>query len=144
MLKTTITLVLLALTTSGCVSSKAGVGAAGGAAGGALLGQAIGRNTGGTIIGAALGGVLGYMVGNEMDKNDLSQLNHAYETAPSHRTSAWVNPDSGREYAVTPKPAYVDASRRDCREAEIETKIDGRAEKVIQTACRENGRWVAQ
>lgn len=144
MQKTTIALLLLALTTTGCVTSKAGAGAAGGAAGGALLGQAVGRNTGGTIIGAVLGGVLGYMVGNEMDKNDISQLNRAYETAPSHRTTAWVNPDSGREYAVTPRPAYVDANRRDCREAEILTTIDGKAEKVVQTACRENGRWVAQ
>lgn len=144
MFKKFFVVVWLGLAASGCVTSKAGVGAGAGAAGGALLGQAIGRNTGATVIGAALGGVLGYMVGNEMDKEDLAQLNRTYETGPSNRTSTWVNPDSGRQYAVTPRPAYVDASRRDCREAEILTTIDGKAEKVTQTACRENGRWVAQ
>jgi len=134
---------LLPLLFTGC-ANKAQTGAIGGAAGGALIGQAIGHNTGGTLIGAAVGSMLGYMVGNEMDKNDKARLNQVYETSPSNRTTTWTNPDTGNQYAVTPQPAYKDNEGRNCREAEILTTIDGKAEKTIGTACRENGRWVLQ
>ncbi len=132
------------LLTSGCVTNKAQTGALGGAAGGAIIGQAIGHNTGGTLIGAAVGSLLGYMVGNEMDKADKAQLNNVYETSPSQQTTKWVNPDTGNQYQVTPKPAYQDNSQRYCREAEILTTINGKAEKTIATACRVDGRWVIQ
>ncbi len=126
--------------------NKAQTGAIIGVAGGALAGQAIGRNTEGTIIGAAAGGILGYIIGNEMDKADQKRLNTVYETSPSHQTTEWQNPDTGNHYEVTPEPAYNDPySDRVCREAEILTTIDGKPEKVIATACRdENGRWVIQ
>jgi surface antigen len=132
------------LSTSGCVTTNGQKGALGGAAVGAIAGQAIGHNTGGTLIGAAVGSLFGYMVGNEMDKADRARLNNAYETSPSQQTTQWVNPDSGNQYAVTPQPAYKDNSGRDCREAEILTTIDGRAEKTVANACRINGRWVIQ
>jgi len=140
-----ITLALLPLAfTSGCVTNKAQTGALGGAAGGAIIGQAIGHNTGGTLIGAAVGSLFGYMVGNEMDKADKAQLNNVYETSPSQQTTQWTNPDSGNHYSVTPQPAYKDDSGRNCREAEILTTIDGKAEKTIATACRIDGRWILQ
>lgn len=125
-------------------ATKGQTGALGGAAGGAILGQAIGGNTGGTLIGAAVGGLLGYIVGNEMDKYDQDQLTQVYETSPSRQTTRWENPDSGNRYAVTPQPAYVDRDGRNCREAEILSTIDGKAETIMCTACRENGRWVIQ
>jgi surface antigen len=109
-----------------------------------MVGQAIGGNTEGTLIGAAVGGMLGYVIGNEMDKYDREQLNRAYENTPSNQTTTWVNPDTGHNYRVTPEPAYQDRSGRNCREAEILATIDGKAEKTITTACRENGRWVIQ
>jgi len=137
-------LVVTSLLITSCVANKAGTGAVGGAAGGALLGQAIGHNTQSTLIGAAVGTVLGYVIGNEMDKNDQEQLYQAYETSPSRQTTNWVNPDTGNRYAVTPQPAYQDRSGRDCREAEILATINGKAEKTVSTACRENGRWVIQ
>lgn len=132
---------------SGCATttSRGTSGAAIGAATGAIAGQAIGRSTGGTLLGAAVGGLLGYIVGNEMDKNDQARLNDVYETAPSNQRSEWVNPDTHRSYAVTPRPAYKQPSGRVCREAEILATVDGRPEKVISTACRDNnGRWVIQ
>lgn len=131
------------LLNNSCVT-KGQTGALGGAAGGAILGQAIGHNTSGTLIGAAVGGLLGYIVGNEMDKFDRDQLNQAYETSPSRQTTTWKNPDNGHHYAVTPQPAYQDRNGRNCREAEILATIDGKAEKTMATACRENGRWVVQ
>ena len=138
-----VTLFIFPLLISSC-ASKSQTGALGGAAGGAILGQAIGGNTEGTLIGVAVGGLLGYIVGNEMDKYDQQQLNQVYETAPSRQTTNWVNPDTGNQYAVTPQNTYVDQSGRNCREAEILATIDGKAEKTMSTACRENGRWVIQ
>ncbi len=135
------------LLTSGCATnpSKGTSGAAIGAATGAIAGQAIGHDTKGTLLGAAVGGMLGYIIGNEMDKYDQAQLNRVYETSPSHQRSQWVNPDTNRSYTVTPQPAYTQPSGQVCREAEILATVDGRPEKVLSTACRDNnGRWVIQ
>lgn len=136
-------LILSPLLLASCVT-KGQTGALGGAAGGAVLGQIIGGDTKGTLIGAAVGGLLGYIVGNEMDKYDRDQLGQVYETTPSRQTTQWVNPDTGHRYAVTPLPSYQDRGGRNCREAEILSTIDGKAEKTMATACRENGRWVIQ
>lgn len=127
-------------------ATKGQTGAVGGAAAGALVGQAIGHNTGATLIGAAVGGMLGYIVGNEMDKYDREQLNHAYERGISNQRSSWVNPDSGNQYAVTPQPAYQNPStQRVCRKAEIEAFIDGKPQRTYSTACRdEYGSWQLQ
>ena len=139
-----IAVALVSLLLASCVAQKAKTGAMGGAAGGALIGQAVGHNTSSTLIGAAVGTMLGYMIGNEMDKFDQEQFSQAYESTPSRQTSSWSNPDNGNRYAVTPQPAYQDRTGRDCREAEVLATINGKAEKTVTTACRENGRWVIQ
>ncbi len=128
---------------SGCAGmNKAQSGALGGAAGGAAIGQMIGHNTEATLIGAAVGTMLGYIVGNEMDKYDKQQLNHVYETGVSNQGSAWINPDSGNQYTVTPQPAYQNSANQVCREAEIEAIIDGQPQITKSTACRDaNGHW---
>jgi surface antigen len=140
--------VIFMLITSGCATttpSKGTSGAAIGAATGAIAGQAIGHDTKGTLLGAAVGGLLGYIIGNEMDKYDQAQLNQVYETSPSNQRTQWVNPDTNRSYSVTPKPAYTAPSGQVCREAEILATVDGRPEKVVSLACRDNnGRWVIQ
>ncbi|MFH1019894.1 MAG: glycine zipper domain-containing protein [Pseudomonadota bacterium] len=139
--------IILILITAGCATntSKGTSGTVIGAAAGAIAGQAIGRDTKGTLIGAAVGGLLGYIVGNEMDKYDQAQLNQIYENSPSNQRSQWVNPDTNRSYAVTPRPAYTQPSGQVCREAEILATVDGRPEKVVSLACRDNnGRWVIQ
>lgn len=145
MLKQIAIAVCVALLLSGCLTNKAQQGGAGGAAAGALIGQAIGRNTEATLLGAAIGGVLGYVVGNEMDKADRAKLNDVYEYTPDHTTTEWQNPNTGNAYQVTPQRTYVDQSNhQDCREVEILSTIDGKAEKTYATACRENGKWVMQ
>ena len=137
----------LSLLLSSCAGNgspnKAGVGAAGGAAGGALIGQAIGHNTEATLIGAAIGTMLGYMVGNEMDKYDREQLNHVYERGVSGQSNAWRNPDNGNQFIVTPQPAYSNpVTHQPCRQATIQSIIDGKSQTVYTTACRDNnGRW---
>lgn len=130
---------------SSCATSGQSGAALGGAVG-AIAGQAIGHNTEGTLIGAGVGTMLGYLIGNEMDKYDRQQLDHMYERGVSNQTSSWVNPDTGNQYAVTPQPAYQQpGTNRWCRQAEIDSWIDGRKETVQTTACRNaNGRWEIQ
>ncbi len=139
-------LVFFSLFLASCTGqyNKAESGAAMGAIGGAVVGQAIGGNTGGTVIGALVGGAVGYMVGNEMDKYDRQQLNHAYEYGVSGRASSWRNPDNGNSYAVTPEPAYS-SSEGTCRRANVKAVIDGRVENTYTTACRDSeGQWKLQ
>ena len=126
--------------------TKGTQGAGIGAASGALLGQALGRNTEATLIGAAVGTMLGYIVGNEMDKHDRQELNHAYEYGPSGQTTRWQNPDSGNSYQVTPQSPTYPRPDRPCRTAEIIATIDGKTEKTYTTACRNNstGQWELQ
>ena len=135
---TVVALCLLLFTLCSCAphdgSNRAQVGAVGGAAGGALIGQIIGHNTEATLIGAAVGTMLGYIVGNEMDKYDRQELNHVYERGVSGQTAAWVNPDTGNQYQVTPQPAYNSSAKQVCRQAEINAIIDGKPEKTYTTA----------
>ncbi|GAB4333362.1 MAG: RT0821/Lpp0805 family surface protein [Desulfobulbaceae bacterium] len=139
----------LAFLLTSCAQSqltKGQQGAVGGAAAGALVGQIIGHNTEATLIGMAVGTMLGYIVGNEMDKYDREQLNHVYERGVSGTPSAWVNPDTGNRYTVTPQPAYSNpATEQPCRKAEIIAVIDGKEQKTYATACRDaNGQWQLQ
>jgi len=139
--------IFLGLTSCANEYSKGQQGALIGAGSGAIIGQAIGRNKEATLIGIAVGTLLGYIVGNEMDKQDRQELNHAYEFGPSGQSTGWRNPDSGKSYQVIPQPAYVQPSQPDrpCRRAEILATIDGRTEKTYTTACRNNaGHWELQ
>jgi|SaaInl4_150m_RNA_FD_contig_21_1848412_length_883_multi_3_in_0_out_0_1 surface antigen len=129
---------------NGCFENKAQSGAGLGALGGGLIGSLAGSSKNkeqSALLGALIGGLLGYTVGNEMDKDDRIKINEALETNKSHQRTEWVNPDTGNEYAVTPSPVQqVDG--QDCREAEIESVIDGKSEKVVRLACRrQDGKW---
>ncbi|MDW7772933.1 MAG: glycine zipper domain-containing protein [Desulfobulbaceae bacterium] len=141
-----IVLVVISLFLASCANmDRAKTGAVGGAAGGALLGQIIGHNTEATLIGAAVGTMLGYIVGNEMDKYDREQLNHVYDRGVSGSPSAWINPDTGNQYRVTPNPAYTGPSNQICRKAEIQAVIDGNLETTYATACQDQyGQWQLQ
>lgn len=147
MWKQTVILFSILILSSSCVgtTNKAQTGGLGGAAGGALIGQIIGRDTKSTLLGAGIGGLLGYMIGNEMDKTDQQKVSNVYEYERDNNTTRWENPNSGNSYAMTPTRTYRDQNNnRDCRDAEILATIDGKAEKTVATACRENGQWVIQ
>lgn len=144
-----VALLMIALTLSSCAnpSSKGQQGAVIGGASGALIGQAIGRNTEATLIGVAIGTMLGYIVGNEMDKYDRRELNHAYEYGPSGQATTWQNPDNYNTYQVIPQPAYTQpqSPQTPCRRAEILATIDGKTERTYTTACRNSaGQWELQ
>ena len=87
---------------AGC-ATQAQTGAAAGAGLGALLGQVIGGNTAGTLIGTGVGAGLGYIIGNELDKQQVSQRKHA--------TPGDLQPLAGTNWEVTnvnprPHPAH--------------------------------------
>lgn len=138
-----IAIISFAFTLTSCVANKAQMGAVGGAGLGAIVGQAIGRDTKSTLIGAALGGTLGYIVGNEMDKYDREQLRNVFETSVSEQPVAWVNPNSRKEFRVTPHSAFQGQNNQPCRRAEVEV-IKNRSTESI-TGCRDTGgNWVIQ
>ena len=116
-----ILVVCFLLMLSGCATKAqtgAGVGALGGAVAGSLIGDSKHEERN-ALIGGLIGGAIGYAIGNEMDKQDKAKINNALETSPSYQKTAWVNPDTGNQYAVTPRPAS-EVDGRPCREAEIE------------------------
>ncbi|MBF0424916.1 MAG: hypothetical protein HQL66_03740 [Magnetococcales bacterium] len=131
------------LSMSGCANNAqtgTGVGALSGALAGSLLGPSKNKEAY-ALFGGLIGGALGYAIGNEMDKQDLKRLNSTLDSAPSNHTTRWVNPDTGKEFAVTPRPPQARGDQV-CREAEIISVIDGRRETMVTNACRlPDGRW---
>jgi surface antigen len=138
-------LLAAALLNQGCVENRAQAGAGVGALGGGLVGSLVGpaKNRGqNALIGAAVGGLAGYAVGNEMDKQDRQRVNQAYERTPDHQPVAWTNPNNGHQYTVIPRSTTQNAGGQPCRQAEIESIIDGRRETVVKMACRRpDGAW---
>ncbi|MGD8386744.1 MAG: glycine zipper domain-containing protein [Desulfobacteraceae bacterium] len=141
-----VTAALFAFTAfAGCSGmGKAEQGAVIGGLGGAAVGSQLGPDDDrgkSALIGAGIGAILGYMIGNEWEKYDQRQLNRTLETAPSGRSEAWVNPDTGNRYAATPQPAYRQDGRV-YRDVEIEGVVDGRREVVHAKAYRRaDGTW---
>ena len=118
----------------------------GGAAGG-VIGSQIGGGRGqmaatiaGTLAGAAIGGA----IGRSMDEVDRMRVQQTLETAPDRETREWRNPNTGQQYRATPKRTY-ERDGRPCREYEVLATIDGEAETITGTACRDvYGNWVMQ
>lgn len=142
---TSMTILLAAsILLTGCAgkSNSAQTYATGGTLAGALIGALTAKNKlTGALLGAGAGMLLGYMVGNEMDKQDQSELVSTLENRRSGQTHAWHNPDTGTNYRATPAPAYTHDDRI-YRDIEIESEINGRMETVHAKAYRdEYGDW---
>ncbi len=142
--------VLLALSLGACATTQPTqqqTGAVVGGVLGGLLGTQVGGGRGrtaaiiaGTLAGAAIGGA----IGRNMDATDQRQVYRTLETTPDHRTVAWNNPNTGNTYQTTPTRTFQ-AAGQDCREYKVHGEIDGRAETIVGTACRDSqGRWINQ
>ncbi len=135
---------LLILT--GCNPTKQDIGTIVGAGSGAFIGSQIGSGTGqlaAVAIGTLLGGYLGSSIGQSMDELDQYKTQQVLESSPTGSTVAWNNPDSDIDYSVTPTRTYENAAGP-CRDYTTEAVIEGKAEIVHGTACRENdGSWHA-
>jgi surface antigen len=120
-----------------------------GAAVGGLVGSQIGGGTGNKIaIGAGVvaGGFLGNQVGKSMDCQDqqyhYDTTQNALETQKVGTASTWNNPDSGHSGEITPTRTYTSSDGQPCRDFTQTIYIDGEAEEVNGTACRQDdGSW---
>ncbi len=143
-------LVTLVVTLTGCAevgqNPKTAIGGLGGAAVGGLIAAAAGGGGAGIAAGVIGGGLLGGLVGNILDDRDrrlaAEAAHQALETAPSHRSVAWRNPDSGHSGTVTPVRTYQTPGGTYCREYQTAVTIEGRQERGYGTACRQpDGSW---
>lgn len=131
---------LLTLAVAGCATQR-GTGAVAGGAIGAGIGTAIdGGGAEGAIIGGLLGVIIGSEIGRAMDERDRRRIHRSLEHSPSGRTTEWTNPDTGYNYAVTPREAYDGRGGRPCREFVLAS--DEYGNPVTGTACRRrDGSW---
>jgi surface antigen len=159
--KAGILLLLLVLAVSGCASNsgsssqtsqwisdheKTLIGGLGAAAAGGLIGAAFHAGPAGVIGGALLGGLVGAAVGDRMDAADKREQSQAaqkaLETAPSGKSVAWRNPDSGNNGTVTPVRTYQSPSGQYCREYQQDITVGGQMHEAYGTACRQpDGSW---
>lgn len=142
-----VVLVVLLAVLAGCAGNgtKTAVGGFGGAALGGLIAAAAGGR--GTAIAAGVigGALLGGAVGNMLDARDkrmaAESANRALETAPSGKSTAWHNPDTGNSGTVTPVRTYQSGGAY-CREYQQTVTIGGKQEQSYGTACRQpDGSW---
>jgi surface antigen len=116
------------------------LGGVAGAAAGSQVGGGSGRTVS-IIAGALLGSIVGERIGARMERDDLQQTAWALEENRTGETSAWVNPDTGNEFRVTPSETY-DRSGRPCREFEFQVETARGAEAEERIACRNSdGTW---
>lgn len=116
-----------------------------GAAAGGLLGAQIGKGdgqlaavAGGTLLGALVGG----SIGKSMNRLDQSCVGQALEHAPDGQSIAWNAQEGGTQYQVTPVNSYQQTDGRYCREYQTTAVVNGQAQDVYGTACRQpDGAW---
>jgi len=146
--KTLLLVTFLALSLSACNPTKKDIGAITGGTLGAVAGSKVGGGSGqlvATAIGAMIGMSIGSSVGESMDELDALKMNRSLEYAPSGQTTKWVNPDSGNRYSVTPTNTHRSPQGHNCRDFQTTAVIDGNAEIIRSSACRNNyGEWVSK
>jgi len=111
---------------------------------GGVLGAQVGGGHGRTvaiIAGALAGAAIGGAVGESMDDNDRRKVAETLEGVRTGVPAAWINPDTGVQYSVTPTRTY-DTATGPCREFTTKAIIGGKRETVFGTACRQaDGSW---
>ncbi len=111
---------------------------------GAQLGEGSGR-TAAIIIGTLAGAMIGRQLGEEMDEADRTKTAVVLNDSRTGTSTTWVNPDTGREYTVTPTRTYEE-SGGPCREFRLDASVgDYEDEEVHGTACLQaDGSWLIQ
>ena len=136
----------LAMTLTACSTapSKQDQGMLIGAIAGGILGHQVGGGSGqvlATMVGTVAGAAIGGSIGRTMDDYDRMNTSAALENVRTGVPSAWVNPDTGYEYVVTPTNTY-DSGTGPCREYTLDATIGGKTEQIYGTACRQaDGSW---
>ncbi len=93
----------------------------------------------GAVIGALLGAVVGRMIGQYMDDADRARLAETINATPRGQTVSWHNPDSKRDFAVTPTSDFYARGNQECRSFNQVVYVDGRREVMEGVACRSPG-----
>lgn len=145
MKKLTVAILGLSACLTGCAPlTNEGVGTISGGVVGGLLGSQFGGGSGKVLAagaGALVGAYLGGQIGKYMDKQDRLEMQRALESAPTGRSVAWTNPDSGNRYVVQPTRTYYRASQP-CREYTTRALIGGKSQEIYGKACRQgDGSW---
>ncbi|MGH6635174.1 MAG: RT0821/Lpp0805 family surface protein [Gammaproteobacteria bacterium] len=141
----TVSLAVTLLLLGGCFTgTKQGIGTATGGALGGFVGSQIGSGSGklaATAAGAIAGALMGSSVGQSMDDLDRMKAAQALESSRTGYATNWKNPDSGAHYTMTPTRTYESANGP-CRDFTTQVDVNGRAETVYGTACRQpDGTW---
>jgi surface antigen len=142
-------LLALAIAAAGCETppTKQQVGTVSGAVIGGVVGSTIGGGTGRTVAivaGTIAGAVIGGKIGSKMDEADRLKAAQALESTPTGQASSWKNPDTGDQYTFTPTRT-TESGGVPCRDFTVNGTIDGKAETVSGTACRQpDGTWKAK
>lgn len=144
MARIVVAVAVLALAACESPPTKQQTGAVAGAVVGGVVGSTIGGGTGRTvaiIAGTVAGAVIGGKIGAKMDEADKLKAAQALETTPTGKNSTWKNPDTGAQYSMTPTRTY-EAGGTPCRDFSVNATVDGKAEQVTGTACRQpDGSW---
>jgi surface antigen len=153
-MKKTVMLLVVMFSLTGCLSGGAnqGAGTVLGGITGAVLGSKIGKGGGRVVAiatGTLLGAALGSKIGQYLDENDRRKMAAATQTSlensPIGQETSWENPDSGHSGTVTPTRTYADNSSKPCRDYQQTVMIDGKAEILTGSACRQaDGTWRAR
>lgn len=121
------------------------IGAALGSAAGAVAGAQFGKGDGKTLAtvgGAIIGALVGGNIGRVMDQTDQNCVGQILERAPNDSAVAWRDPDTNRQYQVTPTRTYEECRNTVCREYHTQIVIDGNLENAYGSACRKpDGSW---
>jgi len=123
-------------------SRNADVGTVIGGIIGGILGSKIGKGDGktlATIAGVIVGATIGNTVGESMDVADKYCAGQAFVNAKDSQSVAWINPDTQRQYTVTPDNTYTRDNGRYCRDYTSSVVVNGQRTQATGTACRENG-----
>lgn len=151
--KTMMVVSTLGLFVSACSANAMGekqtVGGLLGAVGGGLAGAQFGNGKGqlaSVAAGTLLGALIGSEAGRSLDSADQMAMGRstqrALETAPSHQSVPWSNPDTGHSGQVIPQPAYTNTQGRYCREFQQTVIVGGQEQSAYGTACRQpDGSW---
>lgn len=107
---------------------------------GGLIGSQFGGGSGqvaAAAAGAVVGAYLGNKIGQSMDETDKLKQQQAMAAS---QPSTWTS-QNGNTYTVTPQKTYV-KNNQVCRKYTTTATIDGKAETVTGTACKQsNGTW---
>ncbi len=131
-----------ALTVASCSSptQNQDVGTVAGGVIGGLIGSQFGSGSGqvaAAAAGAVIGAYIGNKIGQSMDETDKLKQQQALAASQS---TTWTS-KNGNTYTVTPQKTYV-KNNEVCRQYTTTATIDGKAETVTGTACKQsNGTW---